>query len=246
VLTIPGAEADVPLPRLRIDALTARDNWTVPKKPYQEEDSMRNRYGADEPGRGRGLLDQLGTFGEASGPPIPADGRAPPDTRWMDPGMTMTDPSMNADAWQTPPPGLVFGPVPSEGQFNERFAGPADRPVPSMDQFAERFGGQPPPAPSMAEFDQRFAPPADAAPPIDVTQPGAVQAYIADTRASLEKLRRQNSGQPPPSPEAYPSARAGARQPWTEAERARLDGLAQRYGQPVYAGPNGVVVFRVP
>ena len=245
VLTIPGAEADVPMPRMRPDRPPVNTGLNT-KKPYQWEDSMANRYGASEPGRGRGLLDQIGTFGPASGPPIPADGRAPPDTRWMDPGMTMTDPSMNADAWQTPPPGLVFGPVPSEGQFNERFAGPADRPVPSMDQFAERFGGQPPPAPSMAEFDQRFAPPADAAPPIDVTQPGAVQAYIADTRASLEELRRQNSGQPPPSPEAYPSARAGARQPWTEAERARLDGLAQRYGQPVYAGPNGVVVFRVP
>ena len=181
-----------------------------------------------------GLYDMLGTFGEASGPPVPADGPAPPDARWAEPGMTMTSPQFN-ETFRSPQ-SMAPGTVPSPAMFNERFAGPADRPVPGMDQFAERFGGAPPASPASAS--------ADGVP--DVNDPGAIQRYLAEPRVRLEELRRQNSGQPPQSPEAYPSARAGARQPWTAAVRARLDDLAQRYGQPVYAGPNGVVVFQVP
>lgn len=253
VLTIPGAEADVPMPRMRPDRPPVNTGRNT-KKPYQWEDSMANRYGANEPGRGRGLLDQLGTFGPASGPPIPADGRAPPDTRWMDPGMTMTDPSMNADAWRTPPPGLVFGTVPSEGQFNERFAGPADRPVPSMGQFAERFGGQPPPAPSMAEFDQRFAPPAATRPaPTDLSTANSPNAAMAPSASAdpmtdrgtwvQREADRLAAGAWRQTFEANPEMKAAA---YGQLSPERARALIERYGQPVYAGPNGVVVFQVP
>ncbi len=247
VLTIPGAEADVPMPRMR----PARPAAAV---PGPDMSAGANRYGANEPGRGRGLLDQLGTFGPASGPPIPADGRAPPDTRWMDPGMTMTDPSMNADAWQTPPPGLVFGTVPTEGQFNERFAGPADRPVPSMDQFAERFGGQPPPAPSMAEFDQRFAPPAATRPaPTDLSTANSPNAAMAPSASAdpmtdrgtwvQREADRLAAGAWRQTFEANPEMKAAA---YGQLSPERARALIERYGQPVYAGPNGVVVFQVP
>ena len=246
VLTIPGAEADVPTPRMR----PARPAAAAPRPDMS---ASANRYGANEPGRGRGLLDQLGTFGPASGPPIPADGRAPPDTRWMDPGMTMTDPSMNADAWQTPPPGLVFGTVPTEGQFNERFAGPADRPVPSMDQFAERFGGQPPPAPSMAEFDQRFAPPAAARPPAtDLSTANSTNAAMAPSSSSdpmtdrgtwvQREADRLAAGAWRQTFERNPDMKAAA---YGQLSPERARALVERYGQPVYAGPNGVLVFQV-
>lgn len=252
VLTIPGAEADVPMPRMRPARPEPPYNPVNTKKPYQEEDSMRNRYGADEPGRGRGLYDMLGTFGEASGPPIPADGPPPPDARWAQPGMTMTSPDFN-ETFRSPQP-MAAGTVPSPAMFNERFAGPADRPVPSRDQFAERFGGDaPPPAPSMAEFDQRFAPPA-ASPParVDLSTANSPNAAMAPSASAdpmtdrgtwvQREADRLAAGAWRQTFERNPDMKAAA---YGQLSPERAKALVERYGQPVYAGPNGVVVFQV-
>ena len=200
-IVIPGSEVDIPLPRAN------------PRR--QDMAARANRYGASEPGRGRGLMDQLGTFGPADTAPA-----------------SISQPQFDERFGGVPAgdrPVVPSGMTPEQARASAAFDRNLPPEYPPRD-YGSIPGGTPtagyepvPPGMTAGEFDQRFS------------EPGA---DVQDT------LAESPEGRPSARPYARLPWDVGRRRDMEEI-RARLDQLRARYGEPIYTSPGGAIVFQV-